>query len=105
MPDGNDDCSNFCDKATESAGFEVPPHASSDYANSKYYERTFHPQAGDVMHQPGHVGVFSGTSDASGRPLGNQMGTSGAKLQPWGPRGVFAGGDELAFYRLLIPRN
>lgn len=57
------------------------------------------------MWQPGHLGIFSGKFDDLGRPLGYQMGTSGAKLAPWGRGGWFAGGSSLIYYRLLKPKE
>ena len=100
-----DDCNNFCTQSVRAAGLEAPPTATWQYATSMYYAR-IHPRRrreGDIMWQPGHVGVFSGKHDESGRPLGYQMGTTGASLQPWGPGGVFEGGAQLIYYRLLKP--
>ena len=98
-----DDCNNFCEKSIKAAGLEVPATATWQFATSMYYARV-HPRRrreGDVMWQPGHVGIFSGTYDAKGRPLGYQMGTHGAALLAWGPGGEFSGGEQLIYYRLL----
>ena len=98
-----DDCNNFCAQSIRAAGLDVPATATWQFASSMYYAR-IHPRrrrAGDVLWQPGHVGIYSGSDDERGRPLGYQMGSGGAALEAWGPGGVFIGGEQLIYYRLL----
>jgi RHS repeat-associated protein len=100
-----DDCSHFVFKALNNAGVRIPYESSKTMSTSGNFAVVAAGQqrAGDIMSQPGHVGVYSGSSDDRGRPLGYQMGNSGANLAPWGASGWFAGGNQLVYLRPLVP--
>jgi hypothetical protein len=91
----------------EGAGLPTlnPRPATGEFAGSDDYQLVTGPlQVGDVVVQGGHAGVFSGTYDAKGRPLGIQNGGSGTKVIPWG-RGVRGLADQdPVYYRRLIPK-
>jgi len=115
--DNTDDCSNFCstalNNALESAGVEgIPYHSTRDFASSPHFVEVSQPRAGDLIWQPrssgppgsGHSGIYLGENDSRGRPLGAQMGSSGARILPFGPSGVFEGGGQIKYYRPTVPR-
>jgi hypothetical protein len=107
-----DDCTNFCSRILQNAGFDVPYHQSRQFSNSAYFVEVAaaDARAGDIIWQPrnaqgdGHAGVFTGTRDNRGRYQGIQMGGSGARVGAWGPGGWFSGGDATKFYRLMVPK-
>jgi RHS repeat-associated protein len=102
-----EDCSHFCSTAGHAGGLEhIPYHTTAQLADSKYYRPVpgSEARAGDIMWQPGHMGVYLGRSDDRGRPLGAQMGNRGARIAPFGPNGWFAGGSDLTYYRPLLPK-
>lgn len=103
-----EDCSHFCSASGHAGGLgHIPYHQTSDLAGSKYYRAVSasDAQAGDIMWQPGHMGVYTGGSDERGRPLGVQMGGGGARIAPFGPNGWYAGGNQLIYYRPLLPKK
>jgi hypothetical protein len=112
-----DDCSHFCNTALntvlQKAGVEgIPYHSTMDFASSPHFVQVSAPRAGDFIWQPrssgapgaGHVGVYLGESDSRGRLLGAQMGTSGAKIAPFGAGGWFEGGGQIKYYRPTVPQ-
>ena len=44
------------------------------------------------------MGIYMGKTDRRGRPMGIQMGNSGAKVGHWGPGG-WLDGTEPSYYR------
>lgn len=105
LPDGAADCNSYVNTVLNDAGIEMPPTATWELANNPNYERVDaeDAQPGDVIWQPGHMGIYSGTDD-DGDPYGYQMGHHGAQELQWGPQsdgGQFAGGDQAAYYRPL----
>ena len=102
-----EDCSHFCSNVGHAGGLaHIPYHTTAQLADSKYYRAVGadEAQAGDIMWQPGHMGVYLGRQDGRGRPLGAEMGNSGAHIAPFGPNGWFAGGSQLIYYRPLVPK-
>jgi len=115
--ENTDDCSHFCSTALnnvlQNAGVDgTPYHSTMDFASSAHFVQVPEPRAGDFMWQPrssgpagsGHVGIYLGESDSRGRPLGAQMGSSGAKIAAFGPGGWFDGGSQIRYYRPTVPR-
>ncbi len=94
---GTADCSHFVHDVYQSAGVDVPYTTSGGFADSPHFEPTTTPQPGDVIWQPGHVGIYMGTNE-NGQPMGAQMGNSGAAIGPWGKGGWFEGGEQVTFY-------
>jgi len=101
------DCSGFVMLSERSAGFGVPYTQSSDFAapGSSYEKVTGAPQPGDVMWQPGHVGLYTGhTFGDTKNPSGLQIGSpKGVREAPFGPGGWFKGGGQLTYYRACVP--
>jgi len=109
---GTDDCTHFCHGVTSGLGLsDIPYHTSREFESSGHFTEVTTPRAGDFVWQPrstglpgsGHVGVFLGENDARGRPLMAQMGTSGARIAPFGPNGWFEGGSNVRYYRPNVP--
>lgn len=88
--------------AAQRAGFDVRYQSSDAFSGSRHYEKAKGaPQPGDVMWQPGHVGIYTGqmyknTSIPQGLDIGS---TRGVRESPWGEDADwFEGGDELTYY-------
>jgi cell wall-associated NlpC family hydrolase len=92
------DCSSFVHDVLMSSGHEVDDVTTEAIGTSKDFTPVTHPQPGDVIWQPGHMGIYTGT-DSAGHPLGMQMGTLGPAEGRWGPGGWFKGGNETRYYR------
>lgn len=96
------DCSHYVNSVLQASGVDVPYVTTKQIGAKefeKYYEKvTDSPQPGDIVWQPGHMGIYVGQDD-QGRPLGEQMGESGANQGVWGPGGWFSGGDKIEYYR------
>jgi NlpC/P60 family len=57
-PNGAQDCSHVVHQVYVDAGFEYPYASSFDlYAGNENFERVRHPQPGDLIAWPGHVGI------------------------------------------------
>lgn len=88
------------------AGFGVPYTTSRDFGTSPNYEPvTGDAQRGDVMWQPGHVGMYTGHGyKKTKNPSGLQIGSpAGVREGPFGVLGWFPGGNELKYFRRCIP--
>lgn len=92
------DCSSFVHDVLKASGHDVPDTTTDALATSKHFMPVTNPQPGDVIWQPGHMGIYTGT-DAAGHPLGMQMGVHGPAEGKWGPGGWFDGGGETKYYR------
>jgi hypothetical protein len=110
------DCSEFVCRAVGD------PHKGSTHMNSRDFANNPNFRAlgageslqeGDVLWQPrsggqpgsGHVGIFNGSYD-HGRPMGCEMGNSGATCKSvWGAGGWFEGGNKLTVYRPQVPKQ
>lgn len=92
------DCSSFVHDVLTSSGHNVPDTTTGAIATSEHFVLVTDPQPGDVIWQPGHMGIYTGT-DAAGHPLGMQMGVHGPAEGTWGPGGWFQGGNETRYYR------
>ncbi len=103
------DCTDYCESAHRGAGLPGldPRPATSGFASSSDYRAlgSEAPQAGDVIVQGGHAGIFSGQYDSQDRPLGIQNGGSGTKVIPWGPNVSGLAKVNPVFYRRQVPKN
>jgi len=100
------DCTDFVEASMEGAGLPTlsPRPATGQFAKSADYELvTGAPQAGDVIVQGGHAGIFSGAYDGLHRPLGIQNGGNGTKVIPWGKGVRGLANVAPVFYRRLVP--
>jgi hypothetical protein len=95
------DCSHFVNDVLQRSGLDIPYTTTAGMADSPHFDEV--PQAearpGDVIVQGGHMGIYSGTTDSDGHPIGTQMGNHGAREAPWGPGGWFPSGGSIKFYR------
>ena len=95
---GTADCSHFVHDVLKSSGVDVPYVTTKDIATSKHFQKVTDPKPGDIIWQPGHMGIYTGKND-KGQPLGAQMGEHGAAVGTWGEGGWFKGGDQAVFYK------
>lgn len=95
---GTADCSHFVHDVLKSSGVSVPYVTTKDIATSSHFQKVTDPQPGDVIWQPGHMGIYTGTNE-KGQPLGAQMGEHGAATGTWGEGGWFKGGNQVTYYR------
>ena len=105
-PEGGSDCSGFVMLSQRQAGFGVPYTTSRDFGTSPNSEPvTGDAQRGDVMWQPGHVGMYTGHGyKKTKNPSGLQIGSpAGVREGPFGVLGWFPGGNELKYFRRCIP--
>jgi hypothetical protein len=66
VPNGTQDCSHVVHEIYLNAGFEYPYASSFDlYAGTENFERVKHPQPGDLIAWPGHVGIVLEPSEHS----------------------------------------
>jgi RHS repeat-associated protein len=101
------DCSHFVCRVLNDRGCNVPYVTSRGMTTSSAYQMVPSSQAraGDVMFSPqGHVGIYSGQTDARGRWIGvdwggrmNNRPTPGSTTSAWGPGGWYEG--PISFYR------
>lgn len=94
---GTADCSHFVHDVLRSSGLNIPYVTTNGIKTSKYFTKVTDPQPGDVIWQPGHMGIYMGKNE-KGQPLGAQMGKHGAALGVWGEEGWFEYGDETKFF-------
>ncbi|MEZ4302366.1 MAG: NlpC/P60 family protein [Polyangiaceae bacterium] len=95
---GTADCSHFVHDVLNSSGVKAPYVSTDEIANSSSFKPVTDPMPGDIIWQPGHMGIYTGKDD-KGHPLGAQMGTHGAAVGVWGEGGWFKGGKETLYYR------
>jgi NlpC/P60 family len=95
------DCSHFVHDVLQQSGVDTPYTTTAGMSSSANFTQVpaADAQAGDVLVQGGHMGVFTGQTDAQGRPMGTQMGNHGAQDGPFGPGGWFPSGNDLRYYR------
>lgn len=95
------DCSHFVADVLGQAGLSISYVTTTTISTSSSFQNVVaaKAQAGDVIVQGGHMGVYSGEVDAQKHPKGYQMGNSGAALGIWGPGGWFKKPEDLRYYR------
>ncbi len=94
---GTADCSHFVHDVLGASGLDVPHVSTKEIGASKHFTKVTAPQPGDIIWQPGHMGVYVGKNE-KGQPLGAQMGEHGAAVGVWGEGGWFGGGDQVTYF-------
>lgn len=105
-PPRTSDCSRYVADVLRRAGLPTPYLGTWELEGSRWYVEvaTADARAGDVIWQPGHMGIYTGDSFRRRGKLGHiayEM-TRRGPWRPrgeWGPAGRHAGGDFTAFYR------
>jgi len=95
------DCSHYVHDVMNQSGVNVPYVTTGQIGTHPNYQNVSasEARAGDVIVQGGHMGIYTGRQDDRGRPVGTQMGTSGARDAPWGEGGWFAQPGDTRYYR------
>jgi hypothetical protein len=95
------DCSHFVNDVLSQAGLDIPHATAHDMADSEYFDEvpTSEARAGDIIVQGGHMGIYSGTNDTAGHPIGTPVGNHAGTMAPWGSGGWFLNQGDLTFYR------
>jgi hypothetical protein len=96
------DCSNFVKFVLNRSGLgSIPYTPTAAMPSSPHFVLVpdGQQQAGDIIVQSGHMGIYTGKTDDSGNPIGIQMGNHQVGPAPWGPGGWFKGGGTLEFFR------
>ena len=95
------DCSHTVHQIYAAAGFEYPYASSFDlYRGTANFVRVAHPQSGDLIAWPGHVGIVLSAKKHSFYSLVN----TGLEAQDYRGR-YWRGRGQPRFYRYIVERN
>lgn len=110
-PANTSDCSRFCTTAVRGAGLDYGHLSTRDLAGSDRLKEVSasEARAGDLIWQPGHMGIYTGETGTRKGKLTYQAYDMGGRgpakpIGQWGPGGWFAGGDKTKFYRVLVDK-
>lgn len=95
------DCAHFVSDVLSQAGLDIPDTTAQDVTDSEYFDEVpaSEARAGDVIVQGGHMGIYSGTKDAAGHPIGTPVGNHSGAMAPWSSGGWFANQGDVRFFR------
>jgi NlpC/P60 family len=95
------DCSHTVHQIYAAAGYEYPYASSFDlYRGTANFVRVMHPQSGDLIAWPGHVGIVLSAKKHSFYSLVN----TGLEAQDYRGR-YWRGRGQPRFYRYIVERN
>ncbi len=78
---GTADCSHFVHDVLKSSGVSVPYVTTKDIATSSHFQKVTDPQPGDVIWQPGHMGIYTGTNE-KGQPSAPRWASTAPRSAP-----------------------
>ena len=111
-PPDTSDCSVYVAHVMRAAVLPIPLVCTWEIEDCRWYLGIAREDArgGDVIWQPGHMGIYLGESFVRRGKVGYrayEMTRRGPRrpIGTWGPAGVHAGGGFTAFYRACAPRR